>query len=124
VILQTYSPEHPAVLRAVDHDYEGFARVELEARRQLRFPPFTRMVVLPRSAARVQQARADCEAEAARLLPLGTAAGVEVLGPSPAFIPKLRTLYRWQITLRGAKLEGIREHLPTGRGWAIDIDPG
>ncbi len=124
VILQTYSPDHPAVLRAVEHDYEGFASTELEARRQLRFPPFTRMVVLTRSAAIEERARTDCEGEAARLRPLGAAVGVEVLGPSPAFIPKLRSLYRWQISLRGAKLEGIREHLPIGRGWAVDIDPG
>ncbi len=124
VILQTYSPEHPAVLRAVDHDYEGFAGIELEARRQLGFPPFSRMVVLTKSAVQEEQARRECEVEVARLAPLARAVGVEVLGPSPAFIPKLRTLYRWQITLRGATLEGVREHLPIGRGWAVDIDPG
>ncbi|MHB1639991.1 MAG: replication restart helicase PriA [Candidatus Dormibacteria bacterium] len=124
VILQTYSPEHPAVQRAVEHDYEGFASTELEARRLLRFPPFTRLAVLTRSATNEGLARRDCESEAVKLRQVAAGVGVEVLGPSPAFIPKLRTLYRWQVSLRGAKLEGIRDHLPTGRGWAVDIDPG
>ncbi|MDA8330207.1 MAG: primosomal protein N' [Candidatus Dormibacteraeota bacterium] len=123
VILQTYSPEHPAVLHAVTHDYEAFAGPELEARRQLRFPPYSRIVVLTRSATTEEAARGACEREAARLGPLAAAAGVEVLGPSPAFIPKLRTLYRWQLSLRGTKLEGMRDHLPSTRGWTIDVDP-
>ncbi len=123
VILQTYSPEHPAVLRAVDHDYEKFAEVELEARRQMRFPPFSRMIVITRSAAEEEVARGECEREAVRLRALAAPSGVEILGPSPAFIPKLRTLYRWQISLRGVKLEAVRDHLPTGRGWSVDVDP-
>jgi len=123
VILQTYSPEHPAVLRAVEHDYEKFAEVELEARRQMRFPPFSRMIVITRSAVEEAVARGDCDRETTRLRALTAFSGVEVLGPSPAFIPKLRTLYRWQVSLRGAKLEMVREHLPTGRGWSVDVDP-
>jgi primosomal protein N' (replication factor Y) len=124
VILQTYSPDHVAVQRAVGHDYESFAEVELEVRRQLHFPPFSKMLVLTRSATSEEVARAECEREASRLRELSTGGAVEVLGPSPALIPKLRTLYRWQITLRGQRLESLLERLPSGRGWSIDVDPG
>jgi primosomal protein N' (replication factor Y) len=124
VILQTYSPEHLAVQRAVGHDYESFAEVELEVRRQLRFPPFSKMLVLTRSATSEEVARSECEREASRLRELSASGAVEVLGPSPALIPKLRTLYRWQITLRGQRLESLLEQLPSGRGWSIDVDPG
>ncbi|HUY55292.1 MAG TPA: primosomal protein N' [Candidatus Nanopelagicaceae bacterium] len=124
VILQTYSPEHEAVERAVNHDYEGFAEMELEVRRQLRFPPFSKLLVLTRSAAVEDEARADAEREAGRLRTLAAELAIEVLGPAPAFIPKLRTLYRWQVTLRGARLDGLLEQLPSGRGWALDVDPG
>ncbi len=123
VILQTYSPDHPAVLRAVEHDYEGFAREELEVRRALRYPPFTRLLVVTRSDVREEVARADCEDEAARLRPQLKAQGVEVLGPGPAVIPRLRSLHRWQITLKGARLDGVAELLPAGKGWALDVDP-
>jgi primosomal protein N' (replication factor Y) len=123
VVLQTYSPDHPAVQLASAHDYEGFAKLELEARRQLHFPPFTRLLLLTRSCERERQAHEEAEAEAQRLRGLLAGTGVEVLGPSPAFIPRLRSLYRWQLTIRAPRLEAVRPHLPSGRGWAIDVDP-
>lgn len=123
VILQTYSPEHPVVELASAHDYEAFAELELEARRQLRFPPFTRLLVLTRSDASDGTARQQAEGEAIRLRQLLEGTSVEVLGPSPAFIPRLRSLYRWQLTVRGVRLEAVRPHLPEGRGWSVDIDP-
>ncbi|HVC22831.1 MAG TPA: primosomal protein N' [Candidatus Dormibacteraeota bacterium] len=123
VILQTYSPEHPAVQLASAHDYEAFAALELEARRQLRFPPFTRLLVLTRSDASDGTARDQAQREAVRLRQLLEGTAVEVLGPSPAFIPRLRSLYRWQLTIRASRLEAVRPHLPEGRGWSIDVDP-
>ncbi|MGA7088857.1 MAG: primosomal protein N' [Candidatus Dormiibacterota bacterium] len=123
VILQTYSPDHPAVQFAGAHDYEGFAGQELEARRRLRFPPYTRLLVVTRSDPDDREARGQAEAEAIRLRALLEGSPVEVLGPSPAFIPRLRSLYRWQLTIRAARLEAVRAHLPQGRGWSLDIDP-
>jgi len=123
VILQTYSPDHSAVQLASAHDYEGFAELELEARRQLHFPPFTRLLVLTRSSELEQQAHDEAELEAERLRRLLEGTGVEVMGPSPAFIPRLRSLYRWQLTIRAPRLEAVRPYLPSGRGWAIDVDP-
>ncbi|HVC39347.1 MAG TPA: primosomal protein N' [Candidatus Dormibacteraeota bacterium] len=123
VILQTYSPDHPAVQLASAHDYVGFAALELEVRRQLHFPPFTRLLVVTCSDPSDMGARGRAQAEAERLRGLLTASQVEVLGPSPAFIPRLRSLYRWQLTIRGARLETVRPHLPEGRGWSIDVDP-
>ncbi|MGH7691760.1 MAG: replication restart helicase PriA [Candidatus Dormibacteria bacterium] len=123
VVLQTYSPDHPVVQLASAHDYQGFAATELLARRQLHFPPFTRMLVLTRSDQSEQVARADAQAQALRLRQLIGSPDVEVLGPSPAFIPRLRSLYRWQLTIRAGRLEATRDHLPQGRGWSIDVDP-
>jgi len=123
VVLQTYSPDHSAIQLASAHDYEGFAAMELEARRQLRFPPFTRLLVITRSDSSDRDAREQAQQEALRLRGLLAGGEVEVLGPSPAFIPRLRSLYRWQLTVRATRLESIRPHLPEGRGWSIDVDP-
>ncbi|HXF52208.1 MAG TPA: primosomal protein N', partial [Dehalococcoidia bacterium] len=46
VILQTYTPEHPAIEHAARHDYEGFYRHEIELRRRAGYPPFARLVKL------------------------------------------------------------------------------
>ncbi|HVA22170.1 MAG TPA: primosomal protein N' [Candidatus Micrarchaeia archaeon] len=123
VILQTYSPDHPAVRHAVTHDTLGFAAVELAARRALGFPPFRRFCVVTRSDAVDADAAAAAAGLAERLHQVAAAERLEVLGPSPAFVHRLRGRYRWQLTLRGATLDPFRPLLPEGPGWSIDVDP-
>jgi len=72
---------------------------------------------------------AHAEIEARRVLAevsgkLGAGSGLDVLGPTPAFLHRLRGEYRWQITVRGEAIERAFPHLPRGRGWSIDVDPG
>jgi primosomal protein N' (replication factor Y) len=125
VILQTYSPEHYAVRHAVTHDYLSFAREEIRVRRALRFPPYTRMVVC--TITHREDARAELEARRAFAEvsdKLGAGSGLDVLGPTPAFLHRLRGEYRWQITIRGEAIERAFSLLPRGRGWSIDVDPG
>jgi primosomal protein N' (replication factor Y) len=125
VILQTYSPEHYAVRHATQHDYLGFARDEVRVRKALRFPPYTRMVVC--TISHREDARAEHEARRALAEvsdKLGAGSDLDVLGPTPAFLHRLRGEYRWQITVRGDGIERAFPHLPGGRGWSIDVDPG
>jgi primosomal protein N' (replication factor Y) len=125
VILQTYSPQHYAVRHATTHDYLSFAREEIRVRRALRFPPYTRMVVC--TVTHREDARAEIEARRALAEvsgKLGAGSGLDVLGPTPAFLHRLRGEYRWQITVRGEAIERAFPHLPRGRGWSIDVDPG
>jgi primosomal protein N' (replication factor Y) len=124
VILQTYSPGHYAVRHAVGHDYLGFAHEEIRIRRAAGFPPYSRLCVCTCAhrddAEAERRARRAAEKLSATLTP---DLGVDVLGPTPAFLHRLRGEYRWQITVRGASLEGALPHLPTERGWSIDVDP-
>ncbi len=46
VLVQTFSPDHPAILAAVRHDYAAFAAGELPMRQMLRYPPFASMIRL------------------------------------------------------------------------------
>ena len=46
VVVQTWQPEHPVLLRARTHDYEGFYRDEITARAELGYPPFGRLASL------------------------------------------------------------------------------
>jgi primosomal protein N' (replication factor Y) len=46
VIIQTYTPEHYAIQAAARHDYSSFYEREIDYRRQLRNPPFTRLACL------------------------------------------------------------------------------
>jgi primosomal protein N' (replication factor Y) len=124
VVLQTYSPEHYAVRHATTHDYLGFAREEIRIRRSLQFPPYTRLCICTFTHADDEVCRREAVQELERLsATLERGVGLDVLGPSPAFLHRLRGQYRWQLTLRGSAIERAFPHLPRGRGWSIDVDP-
>ena len=126
VIIQSYTPEHPAIRHARYHDYRGFCREELETRRAFRFPPFAELIVA--TFGHRDQARAAKEASSAAehlsatlaLLKLGD---IEVLGPSPAFVFRLKDEFRFEVTLKGPDLHRLVGALPRGRGWSLDVDP-
>jgi primosomal protein N' (replication factor Y) len=104
-IVQTYSPEHPAIGFAAKHDYDGFARGELEDRRALGWPPFTRVVLLGaigRSRRAVEDAIATW-ADALRGDPR-----FEILGPAPYPVARVNDEWRYRIAARTKVLDALR----------------
>ncbi|HSS60321.1 MAG TPA: primosomal protein N' [Candidatus Limnocylindrales bacterium] len=126
VIVQTSNPEHYSLRCAAAGDYEGFYEAELPARQAFVFPPYAELAVLTRTdredARAAAAARETAEAIAAGMLKEGIE-GIRVMGPSPAFIHRLRGEYRWQVTLKGDRLERVRHLAPRGKGWSYDVDP-
>ena len=98
VVVQTYQPDHYAIAPAANHDYERFQAEERAHRAGLGWPPSGALARVVVSAEDEQAAHlgARALAEAAR----GAATGVQVLGPAPAPLAKLRARYRFQILLR------------------------
>lgn len=105
-IVQTYSPAHPAIVHAAQHDYPGFARGELAERAELLYPPACALMylgVIGRSPSRtLDQAQVY-----ARIL--REEGGVEVLGPAPYPIARLGGEWRFRIALKAENLEHVRE---------------
>ena len=126
VVVQTSNPEHYALRCAAEGDYEGFYQAELPARKAFVFPPYADLAVLTRTdrddARAATSAHEAAEAIATGLLREGIY-GIRVMGPSPAFIHKLRGEYRWQVTLKGDGLERARHMAPRGKDWSFDVDP-
>ena len=126
VIVQTSNPEHYSLRCAAERDYEGFYTSELPARKAFVFPPYADLAVLTRTdrddARAAASAGEAAEAIASGLLKDGIE-GIRVMGPSPAFIHRLRGEYRWQVTLKGGDLERARHLAPRGKGWSYDVDP-
>jgi primosomal protein N' (replication factor Y) len=131
VLVQTYFPEHPAIFCAAKHDYQGFAADELPRREEYGLPPFGRLVRVIARGLDEPAVRGYLEALAAGLR--GAAPpDVQVLGPAPAPVLKIRNLYRYHLRLRAAAprplqalLHGVTPEFPTPRGveLAIDVDP-
>ena len=126
VVVQTSNPEHYSLRCAAVGDYEGFYEAELPARKAFSFPPFADLAVITRTdaddARAAAAAREAAEALAAGFLNEGIE-GIRVMGPSPAFIHRLRGEYRWQVTLKGEGIERARHLAPRGKGWSYDVDP-
>lgn len=134
VLVQTFSPDHPAIVAARQHDYRAFAALELPVRQEYGYPPAAAMVrgVIRGSSEQATEALAEelC-ARIRQQLPSGEDA-IRLLGPSPAPISKLRGKYRFHFfllspdragmctTLRGATT-GLKA--PDDTQWIIDVDP-
>ena len=126
VVVQTSNPEHYSLRCAAVGDYDGFFAAELPARKAFSFPPFAELAVLTRTdqddAKAAGAARESAESIAAGFVKEGIE-GIRVMGPAPAFIHRLRGEYRWQVTLKGERLERARHLAPRGKGWSYDVDP-
>ncbi|MHB8927017.1 MAG: primosomal protein N' [Bacillota bacterium] len=134
VIFQTYQPEHYSLTFARDQDFEAFFATELEARRALGYPPFSRLGVVVASGTREPAVIALAEAVAGRVRQ-AAGAGTEVLGPAPAPFARLRGRYRWQLLVKGGPREDLavllraaqdETRLSRGPGElrvSVDVDP-
>ena len=125
VVLQTFQPEHYAIQAASQHDYAGFYARELEERRKLGYPPFSRLVRLEYRAFDLVKAEAEARALAARIstdIQTDKRNQTDLIGPVPGFFSKVGGWYRWQIVVRGpdpvSLLRG--KALP---GWRVEVDP-
>ncbi len=131
VFLQTSHPDHPVF--GCLGDVATFARYEEHYRRVLGYPPFSRLVLLriegeDRSAT---VSAADALARLARTQAKNFA-GIDVLGPAPAMLPRMVGRWRYQLVLRGRGMKAFRDFLtenhqswkgPRGVRVQVDVDP-
>ncbi len=117
VVIQSYSPEHPAITLAAAHDYPAFYEMEIEARRHGMFPPFSlfaRILFLGEDAAALS---ALAEESAAALKPIlseaicqngGDARELLMLYASPAPISRRQGLFRYQVLVKLARTKSTQ----------------
>jgi len=130
VLVQTYSPDHPAIRRAAEHDYLGFVADELPRRRDHEVPPFGRLVRLIARGPDDTSVGNYLDTLASHLA-AGSPPGVRLLGPSPAPVRKIRDLFRHHLQLRAPSPAPLRALLrtladlppPAGIELAVDVDP-
>ena len=126
VIIQTYDPEHYAIQTAARHDYKLFYEKEIEYRRQLHNPPFSQLASLVYTHTNDALCQREAERMKQHLIGKRDAKGIsnlDLIGPAPAFVHRLRGRYRWQLIVRGTGLSSLIAQIPMPQGWVVDIDP-
>ena len=125
VVFQTYTPQHYAIQAASRHDYRQFYEDEIAFRRDYRFPPFVRLARFLYRHDKEHAAALEAEMMARELARHARINGVEMelLGPTPAFVAKIRNQYQWQVVMRTTDMEAMLRGLPHRPGWVVDIDP-
>ncbi len=102
VIIQTHQPDHYAIRLSQGHDYVGLYEQEIAARSALGYPPFSRLVNIKISGKDEKQVQTSSQNVAAFLHQHNTEGKVELLGPSPAPLVRLRDRTRWQLMMKSS----------------------
>jgi primosomal protein N' (replication factor Y) len=134
VLIQSLAPDHYALVRAAAHDFAGFYADEIEFRREAGYPPFAYLatVNLSGTSAGAVEKGADDAAQLLRDLRREFRSRVEILGPAPATMAKVRGRFRWQILLKSPTRRELNRILarckadfrpPPVVRMNIDIDP-
>ena len=126
VIVQTYNPDHYAIVAASAHDYRAFYEREIAFRREQNYPPYSRLIRLLYSHANEKRAQEESarmyRALTTRIAQRGLPA-LDLIGPAPAFFHRVRGGYRHQIILRGEDPHALIADLALPLGWRVDVDP-
>lgn len=144
VIVQTFRPQHYALRHAIAQDYDGFAREELQYRRELDYPPYSRMVrfrIESQDAGPAEHFSTRLAIKIKKRLKSMDGVGhdfscVEILGPTPGIFEKLQGRYRWQVVIKdpsSRRLNRLVQEItqidssgfrpPVGVKFGIDVDP-
>jgi primosomal protein N' (replication factor Y) len=133
VVVQTYYPDHYAILTATAHDYTAFAERELKYRRWMHYPPFGALANVLVQSPKLEEA-AGWSAELGKYLMQNQNGGaVRVLGPCTAPIARIKGVYRFHLILKGATrkalnavLRGMLAHAEQAqiprRNLVVDVD--
>ena len=130
VIVQTFTPDNYAVKMAAKHDYGAFYSREIQSRRELGFPPFMNLVKLTIRSKKEENVIKFSE-NLAKLL-TNRVPEIDMIGPVPSPMVKLRGFYRWNILIKcqsraemvlklRTALKGFRK--ASGVFMSVDVDP-
>ncbi|MFH1038327.1 MAG: primosomal protein N' [PVC group bacterium] len=131
VIVQTYSPSHPALVAAVRQEYGPFFEKEIVFREELGYPPLNHFIIVTVLSRNEEKSRRVCE-HLGRLLAPALDRADEIMGSAPPPISRIRGRYRHQLLMKTkgvvSTLRALREVLPgLGRDRdvkiEVDVDP-
>ena len=110
-VIQTYSPDHEAIIMAARHDYKKYYEDEIRLRKILQYPPFCNMILVGFSGP-VRRDVEDCAKVFAEALGKGK---FTVLGPLPCAVSRIKNKHRFQIIIKTGLESDITQTLIKAR---------
>jgi primosomal protein N' (replication factor Y) len=107
VYIQTYETHHYVFHYIQTHDYRGFFQKELSLRKELQYPPFSKLIRLIFNF-KEKNVIEDTIKRLKKVVNSIKTEEVQILGPAPAPIEKIRNLHRWHLILKGKKASQLR----------------
>lgn len=102
VLIQTYIPQHYSLQYAVNYDYEGFYEKEFTVRAMMKYPPFGKLLLINGTSKKEELLKNFMHKITMMIKPLvESCLDIEILGPIPCMISKVKENYRWQIVIKG-----------------------
>jgi len=133
VVIQTFDPEHDAIVSAVRHDYPAFYASELGDREELGWPPYSSIVrILARDRGETEACnRLNAILGLIKAAKMSERKGIRIEPPHAAVLSKLRGEYRWDMILRSADRDAVLRLLKSvfeanpnlRRQVTVDVDP-
>lgn len=153
VIFQTYDVENEIIQLAAKQDYDGFAKIELEARKEFFYPPFAQMLKLTiwnksdgeglalaqrlvfylqrlQLEGRLAQGanRPDSASNATDATEIENADALQISGPFPALVAKVRDMYRYNVLIKAKDLKAVKQAILNSefkeqKNIYFDVDP-
>ncbi|AYD40012.1 primosomal protein N' [Clostridium fermenticellae] len=111
VIIQTYNPDNYSIVYAAKNDYIGFFKEEIGIRKSMEYPPFTDILLINMSSKNENMLIKNIQNVGVVLKnKLEKHDKINMLGPCPCQISKIKELFRWQIFIKGVmNIEFIKE---------------
>ena len=118
VVVQTYYPDHYAIVAASTHNYAAFVERELKYRRWMHYPPFGVLANVLVQSGKLEEA-AKWSAELGKWFQQAAPEGVRVLGPCTAPIARIKGTYRFHLILKASSRKALNAAL---RGMLAQAD--
>jgi len=103
VVIQTHQPDHYSLKYVASHDYHGFYGEELAYRKELDYPPFSRIVLAEFKGERENEVHHHAKKFVEMLHAENTSPANLILGPADAAIPKIKKNFRKQVIVKNLK---------------------
>ena len=113
VIIQSYNPENYSIQTAQRQSYEDFYDIEIELRKQLKYPPFCDIIVIGFSSGKEEDIKKQTSEFYKELLEntKNQLNNLKISLPAPSPIDKIQNRYRWRIIIKGNMTEELNNIL-------------